>query len=269
MTTRDALWRSILENPDDDTPRLVLADWLDEHGSKKNAARAAFIRLQVELARTPAAVFSPTPFVSLVDSDGRRFATFGGEVPNPEHGRLARACEVLLKKWGMGWLPKDGRNAATYLWSVDGNRATCGGFNPGTYTFERGFVSEARFDVSRATVGPEPHGCGEEVREIFSAHPCGKIVFTYDDHEPAVQVSIYRDPARLWRAAFYAYPLADGLDEDSLVGSIVKGMTRAELGREIAGFVSAHMVEVDFERVRDYDDGGDYEPVYGPVEPEW
>src|SRR5262245_2593359 len=34
--------------PDDDTPRLVYADWLDEHGDPD---RAEFIRVQVELAR--------------------------------------------------------------------------------------------------------------------------------------------------------------------------------------------------------------------------
>jgi uncharacterized protein (TIGR02996 family) len=47
MTDRDALLRAIIENPADDAPRLVYADWLDEHG---DPARAEFIRLQVELA---------------------------------------------------------------------------------------------------------------------------------------------------------------------------------------------------------------------------
>ncbi len=37
----------------DDLPRLVLADWIEEHG---NADRAEFIRVQCELARTPATV---------------------------------------------------------------------------------------------------------------------------------------------------------------------------------------------------------------------
>lgn len=44
----DALLRAVLTAPDDDAPRLVYADWLDEHG---DPARAAFIRAQVELAR--------------------------------------------------------------------------------------------------------------------------------------------------------------------------------------------------------------------------
>ncbi len=40
--------RMIAENPDDDAPRLVFADWLDEHDMPE---RAEFIRLQIELAR--------------------------------------------------------------------------------------------------------------------------------------------------------------------------------------------------------------------------
>jgi uncharacterized protein (TIGR02996 family) len=43
--------QSILEFPADDTPRVVLADWLDEHGDAVDAARAEFLRLQCALAR--------------------------------------------------------------------------------------------------------------------------------------------------------------------------------------------------------------------------
>jgi uncharacterized protein (TIGR02996 family) len=43
MTEREALLRAVCENPDDDTPRLVFADWLDENGEPE---RAEFIRLQ-------------------------------------------------------------------------------------------------------------------------------------------------------------------------------------------------------------------------------
>jgi uncharacterized protein (TIGR02996 family) len=39
----DAFLRAILEAPDDDAPRLIYADWLDEHD---DPARAEFIRIQ-------------------------------------------------------------------------------------------------------------------------------------------------------------------------------------------------------------------------------
>src|SRR5262245_33314555 len=45
----DALFRAICEQPWEDTPRLMNADWLQEHG---DAERAEFIRLMVELARS-------------------------------------------------------------------------------------------------------------------------------------------------------------------------------------------------------------------------
>src|SRR5579872_576175 len=40
--------RTIAENPDDDAPRLVLSDWLEE---REHHELAKFIRLQIELAR--------------------------------------------------------------------------------------------------------------------------------------------------------------------------------------------------------------------------
>lgn len=46
MTTEDALLQDILANPSDDTPRLIYADWLDEHGQPE---RAEFIRVQCKL----------------------------------------------------------------------------------------------------------------------------------------------------------------------------------------------------------------------------
>jgi uncharacterized protein (TIGR02996 family) len=48
MTDADALRRAVLDRPDDDTPRLAYADFLDETGEPD---RAAFVRLQCEAAR--------------------------------------------------------------------------------------------------------------------------------------------------------------------------------------------------------------------------
>jgi uncharacterized protein (TIGR02996 family) len=51
MSDRDALIAGICAQPDEDTPRLALADYLEEFGEPEYAA---FVRAQVELARTPA-----------------------------------------------------------------------------------------------------------------------------------------------------------------------------------------------------------------------
>jgi len=50
---RRALMAAIIANPEEDTPRLVFADWLDEYGDEHDRARAEFIRLQIEAARLP------------------------------------------------------------------------------------------------------------------------------------------------------------------------------------------------------------------------
>ena len=49
MSDEAALLHAIYANPDDDTPRLVYADWLDEHDQPE---RAEFIRVECEEART-------------------------------------------------------------------------------------------------------------------------------------------------------------------------------------------------------------------------
>ena len=54
MTDGYALLRAIETNPDEDTPRLAYADWLDEHATTDaEYARAEYIRVQCELARGP------------------------------------------------------------------------------------------------------------------------------------------------------------------------------------------------------------------------
>jgi uncharacterized protein (TIGR02996 family) len=68
-TALDGLLDAVRAEPDDDTPRLVLADWLDEHG---DSARAEFSRVQCDLARRGVIVTSqahlqvrvPGPFPS-------------------------------------------------------------------------------------------------------------------------------------------------------------------------------------------------------------
>lgn len=52
MTDEAALLAAIRDNPDEDTPRLAFADWLDEQGGEANAARAEYTRLEIARART-------------------------------------------------------------------------------------------------------------------------------------------------------------------------------------------------------------------------
>src|SRR6184192_4170663 len=50
MTDAAALLAAIRQAPDDDAPRLIYADWLDEHGQPE---RAEFVRVQCAMERIP------------------------------------------------------------------------------------------------------------------------------------------------------------------------------------------------------------------------
>jgi uncharacterized protein (TIGR02996 family) len=57
MNEEQAFVRAILDNPDDDTLRLIFADWLEEQGDPQGE----FIRIQVELHLRSRAALSPPP----------------------------------------------------------------------------------------------------------------------------------------------------------------------------------------------------------------
>jgi uncharacterized protein (TIGR02996 family) len=86
MSDEDALLAAIAAHPDEDTPRLMYADWLDEHG---RPLRAEFIRVQIEVARKEERSFevlqSEAPLFrrndELIEKHGRTF--FG---PLAAHG---------------------------------------------------------------------------------------------------------------------------------------------------------------------------------------
>jgi uncharacterized protein (TIGR02996 family) len=51
MSLEAVFWQAVRDAPDDDTPRLVYADWLTDRGDRSSLARAEHIRLQCALAR--------------------------------------------------------------------------------------------------------------------------------------------------------------------------------------------------------------------------
>jgi uncharacterized protein (TIGR02996 family) len=93
----DGLLAAARAEPDDDTPRLVLADWLEENG---DPAWAEFIRAQCRMAR-------------LADDWGRPGAVgYWAEEPEavaaacPEFAALAARAEALLAEHGPRWAAK-------------------------------------------------------------------------------------------------------------------------------------------------------------------
>ena len=66
----ESLLRAVVAAPADDVPRLVAADWLDEHGQPE---RAEFIRVQVELARLESAGDGASAAAEVLRRKGRAF----------------------------------------------------------------------------------------------------------------------------------------------------------------------------------------------------
>ncbi len=76
-----AFRQEILDRPEDDTPRLVYADWLDDHGDPE---RAEFIRVQIELAQ---------------------LEEWGARRPGLEQ-RQKRLLKLHARQWGEGMVRK-------------------------------------------------------------------------------------------------------------------------------------------------------------------
>jgi uncharacterized protein (TIGR02996 family) len=127
MSDEAALLAAILAQPDEDTPRLVYADWLDEHADALTGrapaevrARATFIRIQIELARGG------------IDAKRRKAAE--------------TRCAELEAAHGDSWL------AAL--------RAACGDGPQPAVVFRRGFVGDVFVpiqDVRWATAAIDAH----------------------------------------------------------------------------------------------------------------
>jgi uncharacterized protein (TIGR02996 family) len=79
----DAFLEAILQDPDDDTPRLIFADWLEEQGDAASAARAEFIRVQCTLAK--------------------------GRLPSGRRAKLERREWSLIIQYGREWERPVGR----------------------------------------------------------------------------------------------------------------------------------------------------------------
>lgn len=84
MTQDDAFLQTIIENPDDDSLRLIYADWLEEHNQSE---RAEILRLECRLR-------SPPESCSDHRSLHPRLAELGGKV---DIRWVAAACRVHLE----------------------------------------------------------------------------------------------------------------------------------------------------------------------------
>ena len=125
MTHDEAFLQAILEAPDDDAPRLIYADWLEEQGDP----RGAFIRVQCQLAR-------------MAEDDPRRPALEVEETP-----LRARMRQDLRADKPPAWakIPTWARKAC---WQAESNEQ-------GRCEFERGFLARLHTSATAFLKGIE------------------------------------------------------------------------------------------------------------------
>jgi uncharacterized protein (TIGR02996 family) len=156
-----ALLRAIRAEPDEDTPRLAYADWLDEHGGAAGAARAEFIRLQIQIASRGGA--------GLTIAQAQRGKT-------PRGGRrLGKRTVALLAAHGLAWSLWD-RYGPPY--AVE--EVVCG------WEWHRGFLRH---------LSCAPDDWLRCVDDLLPRHPIRSVTFT---GVPVVQRSGRTGPIWLW-----------------------------------------------------------------------
>lgn len=219
MSDQESVFRAILRDPEDDTVRLAYADVLSELGQ---SARAEFIRVQVELAKTP-----------MFEDQYESCRACGGDGmsdPPPYH-RTCRACRgtgkkdheayervkellnresALWQSYASEWFSANARvlpNSAAALVDVTGTvdvGSLVGNLKGDVLCVRRGFADEVRseswklFSNMCGACSEDPTRtactyCGNETGDatgltngyaarLFDAHPISRVRLT--DKEP-------------------------------------------------------------------------------------
>ena len=158
MTDRTALLAAVLAAPDDDAPRLVFADWLEENGEPE---RAAFICCQIELAR-----LGDNWIDFAVGPHAADYPEFEDErdwraVTDRLAGRERELLQRHDNEWKI-WCPYTARGG------IDGREIECH-HSPAGQMFRRGFVETVEMDADDWLA----HGDA-----ILAAHPATEVRLT-------------------------------------------------------------------------------------------
>lgn len=172
MTDRDALLLAVLDNPEDDFPRLAYADCLEESGNEEDRARADFIRYSIQVPQCS--------HLALTEKD-----------PFP-----------LLGLVPIGSVPVDGgpqgRELRTWMWAETDalGLVVCDMARELNYRTDRGFISGVMGKLSSFM---------EHAAVIFASHPVQSVTLT--DREP-LQNSAWHS----WFDGGVGNPLSDAED---------------------------------------------------------
>ncbi len=255
-----ALHRRILECPADDAPRLIISDWLEENGRD---ARAEFIRVQIELAKTPKVKYpAGTVICGSRPVSFARYATdynhsllptsiLQEDLPNPRYEELAEREETLFKSVPrLGVYDAAGKpllNLATHLMSHMMGTS-------GWAVLSRGFVSEVRLSMDDFLGVPHCKRCSGEgcsaygvaangpcvgqgveslAKRIFESHPVEAVtltdarIFWSGGNMTCYVGNLGRFPREYWKRL-------EGHDTERAAKDALS-VACVDLGRELAG----------------------------------
>jgi uncharacterized protein (TIGR02996 family) len=185
MTDHDALLSAVLLAPEDDAPRLVMADWLTENGQDK---RATAIRLAVRSFR------APCYFVEMGDCP----------LPCAEHYR-----QPGMRGRPQRWCPRctDAERAANLCHENEADwLAPWPLWVPGAeWEWSRGFVGSVSLPTAAFLAN---------AADLFRRHPAERVTLT--DREPYI--------ARAKGTKFYYWSRESWLSRDALPPPIWKGL---------------------------------------------
>jgi len=162
MTDRDFM-AAIIANPADDAPRLVYADWLEEHDDP----RGEFIRVQIELARSKCEPPCPGN-VHAAGGFGTRCVC--------RRARLRAREQELKARHGFRLAGSAGRGA---FW------------NRTDYTFSRGFVARVKCSVAnwKMSGGRIARSTPLEWVEMRGCRPLARKVRSYESGDESYRWS--------------------------------------------------------------------------------
>jgi len=166
MTDGDALLRAIIAQPDEDTPRLMYADWLDEQGE---AQRAEFIRVQVALYGKAEPPRPKRPKECRRDFFGWKAYNKASRAYREDvaaYGHLRRRLNALWLHSAQNWWPVEPPFRASHYTINDYHFLHSTG---PLALVARGFVEEVRCDF------PAWERYGDA---LTAAHPVRSVIFT-------------------------------------------------------------------------------------------
>ena len=248
-----AILATVCDDPAADLPRLVLADWLGERGDKASAARAAFIRVQCEMAGKPR-VSGDFVFCRSVHLTGTEAAwmasgrtgvnTATGPTPRCRCGtcRLLRRERDLLARHRIDW---DAEVLAVPLasWHLRYRPRRYGGptldsdrwlFSGATLHYSRGFVTRLRLP---------PAAFIEYGAALLGAAPVERVTLSDPAFVGFLRVEIGPpNSGRGWRAGLHRRGEADAFDaagwasRDEMAAGVAAAVAVAlDLGHLVAG----------------------------------